>query len=208
MNQTDTAQTDTAGTGTAEPSCTAFDHERRIAAGSYDAVAVAVKAHLRTDAEACVLIFDDATGRQIDFDLRGTDREIAARIRRQFPRAAPRPVGRPKLGVVGREVTLLPRHWAWLAEQPGGASVALRRLVDEARRSADGAAQRRKARERKAQERAYAFMSAMAGNRANFEEAARALFAGDTRALRKRIAAWPADIRRHVVRLLAAPSAD
>src|ERR1700739_3037247 len=68
------------------------------------------------------LIFDEQTGRVVDIDPRyPPDAETA------------RP-GRPKLGVVAREVTLLPRHWDWLATQPGGGSVALRKLVGEARR--------------------------------------------------------------------------
>jgi hypothetical protein len=191
MNQTENAA----------PACTAFDRDAQVASGSYTGVAIAVKEHLRNDAAASVLIFDDASGRPIDFDLRGTDQEIVARLRKQFSLAddgAPRSAGRPRLGVVGREVTLLPRHWAWLAEQPGGASVALRKLVEEARRSGG-----EEARRRKAQERTYAFMSAIAGNRENFEEATRALFTGNTRALRKLIAGWPGDIRKHIVRLLA-----
>ena len=77
--------------------------------------------------------------------------------------------------MVAREVTLLPRHWEWLAQQSGGASVALRRLVDQARRGTED-----KDRIRRAQEAAYRFMSAMAGNRPNFEDAIRALFAGDS----------------------------
>jgi len=187
------------------PHCTAFDHANRVASGSYVAVAVALKEHLRKHADASVLIFDDASGKQIDFDLRGGDREIEDRIRKQLSSgndSPPRPVGRPKLGVVSREVTLMPQHWAWLGEQPGGASVALRRLVEDARRSGPGKKELR----RKAHERAYHFMSAMAGNLANFEEASRALFADDVRSLKKLIAEWPRDIRQHVVRLYGEPA--
>jgi hypothetical protein len=183
------------------PSCTAFAHESRVASGSYIEVAISLKEHLRNNAEASVLIFDDKSGKQIDFDLRGTDREIENRIRKQFSLAkegVPRPVGRPKLGVVSREVTLMPHHWEWLAEQPGGASVVLRRLVEDARRSGPG----EKALRRKLHERTYHFMSAMAGNLANFEEASRALFADNVRALKQLIADWPSDVRKHVIRLL------
>jgi hypothetical protein len=94
--------------------------------------------------------------------------------------------------VVAREVTLLPRHWEWLGSQPGGASVVLRKLVDEARRKNADRDERRKA-----QERAYHFMSAMAGDLAGFEEATRALFAGDAATFDARMATWPSDIRRH-----------
>ena len=102
------------------------------------------------------------------------------RLRTKYRAAAPRGPGRPKLGVVAREITLLPRHWDWLAQQKGGASVAIRKLVDEARRvNEDGD------RIRLAQEAAYRFMSAMAGNRPHYEEAIRALFAADSASFRK-----------------------
>jgi hypothetical protein len=185
----------------AETSCTAFDGNRRAASGTYLEVALAVKALLSDDPGASVLIFDGSSGVQIDFDLRGTAEDIAARLvergggKTKEPEAARGP-GRPKLGVVAREVTLLPRHWEWLAEQPGGASVTLRKLVEEARRSSGGAEAIRKA-----QERAYRFMSAIAGNLAGFEEASRALFAHDKRRFGELIAGWPADIRDHAIAL-------
>jgi hypothetical protein len=194
---------------TPAPTCTAFDHDRRIASGAHADVAIAVNAHMHAHPDAAVLIFDDRTGQQIDFDLRGSDQEIAARVEQQFPAGAgqpesmdagagqPRPVGRPKLGVVSREVTLLPRHWEWLGEQAGGASVTLRKLVEEARRAGPSD----KVRLRKLHERAYRFMSAMAGNRPNFEEASRALFANNIPELERLMAAWPRDVAQHVIDL-------
>jgi hypothetical protein len=104
--------------------------------------------------------------------------------------------GRPRLGVQSREVSLLPRHWDWLEEHPAGISAALRRLVDEARRGETGADRARRVRDA-----ANRFMWAMAGNLPDFEEAARALYAKDTARLESLVAAWPADIRAHVVRL-------
>ncbi len=183
-------------------SCTAFDRTRRIASGPYIRVAQALKAHDRAHPDGSVLVFDDATGKQIDFDLRGSDTEIAVRLQKRFPAAAtdaPRAPGRPKLGVVAREVTLLPRHWEWLAEQPGGASVTLRRLVEEARRSGPTS----KAKLRVLQERAYRFMSAMAGNFPGFEEASRALFSNDMPRFEELIAGWPKDVCDYVLRLCA-----
>jgi len=147
-----------------------------------------------------VLIFDDATGRPIDFDLRGSDDDVSARLLRRFPRAQEdgrRSRGRPKIGVVAREVTLLPRHWEWLADQPGGASVTLRRLVEDARR----AGLTDKIKLRKLHERTYHFMSAMAGNYPSFEEASRALFANNMPRLKELSADWPPDIRSHIMRL-------
>jgi hypothetical protein len=191
------------------PSCTAFDGHRRVASGALATVAVAVR-HARGDAmSGSIVIFDDATGRAIDLDLRGTADDVRARYApapapadRATPAGAPpgageqRGRGRPKLGVVPREVTLLPRHWDWLAAQPGGASVALRKLVEDARRTHAAAD-----RHRDAQARAYHFMSAIAGDLPNFEEAARALYADDLARMAELIAGWPDDVRDHALAL-------
>ncbi|ULL01343.1 DUF2239 family protein [Bradyrhizobium sp. I71] len=182
---------------------TAFVGQRRLASGTAGEVALAVK-RATQPIDQPIIIFDDGTGRSIDFDLRGEDREVLARLEKLAPPPAgtaeapaePRGRGRPKLGVVAREVTLLPRHWEWLNAQAGGASVALRKLVDEARR-ASGA----KDRERQARDAAYHFMSTMAGDLPQFEEASRALFADDRRRFTGLIADWPADIRDHIVKL-------
>ena len=175
--------------------CTAFDGHRLLAAGARLDVALAVKRAVEAGAVGPPLAFDDATGAVIDFDLSGSDADIAARLAEPEPEARGR--GRPKLGVVAREVTLLPRHWEWLAAQPGGASVALRRLVDEARRADGGATQARQA-----VAAAYRFLHAIAGNFPGFEEASRALFAGDREAFAQRVADWPPDIVAHAQRLL------
>lgn len=168
---------------------TAFETGTCLARGPLPDVAVAVKARLDAAADAQVLVFDDADGRVIDLDLRGDAEAVRARL---APPARSR--GRPRLGVLAREVTLLPRHWDWLAQQPGGASAALRRLVDAARR--DGAADPRLAREA-----AYRFMSAVAGDLPGFEEAARSLFADDRERFARHAADWPADVRTHAERL-------
>lgn len=183
---------------------TAFIGQRRLASGPAGDVALAVKRAGPAPAEP-IIIFDDGTGRSVDFDLRGEDREVLARLAKLAPPpsselpelpAERRGRGRPKLGVVAREVTLLPRHWEWLNAQAGGASVALRKLVDEARRASGD-----KDRERQARDAAYHFMSTMAGNLPQFEEASRALFADDRRRFTALIADWPADIRDHIVKL-------
>jgi hypothetical protein len=183
---------------------TAFKGQRRLASGPAGEVALAVK-RAASEPDEPIIIFDDGTGRTIDFDLRGEDREVLARLAKlapppsaeePTPPSEPRGRGRPKLGVVAREVTLLPRHWEWLNARPGGASVALRKLVDEARRASGD-----KDRERQARDAAYHFMSTMAGNFARFEEASRALFADDRRRFTELIADWPADIRDHIVKL-------
>lgn len=184
------------------PQFTAFEGTRRVTTGSRARVAQALNALLARQPDAAILIFDDATGGQIDFDLRGTGEERApspagSQLSQDGPETARGP-GRPKLGVVAREVTLLPRHWEWLANQPGGASVTLRKLVEDARRANPGAADARNA-----QERAYRFMSAMAGNLPDFEEATRALFAKDRKRFKKLIRAWPRSIRDYADMLAA-----
>lgn len=202
---------------------TAFDGVRLLSAGPLVEVALAVKNAAEAGAAGPLLAFDDANGRVIDLDLRGSKAEIIARLqcgavvdavparsRRTAadgtghdPASEPRGRGRPKLGVVGREVTLLPRHWEWLAAEPGGASVALRRLVDAARKNG-GDARRRRA----AQETTYRFMSALAGDLPGFEEATRALFADDRARFERHTADWPADVRAYATRLAFPTPAD
>ncbi|MBN9000016.1 MAG: DUF2239 family protein [Rhizobiales bacterium] len=194
--------------------CTAFCGLKRVASGLAADVAVAVKGLV--DSGQQVAIFEDSSSRPVEVDFRGSVEEVRRRIEVEVPAdpapaepeaaeegaagdAAPRGRGRPKLGVVAREVTLLPRHWEWLSGQPGGASVALRRLVDEARR--DG---RMRDRIREAQESANRFMAAMAGDLPRFEDASRALFAGDADRFDSLTDGWPEDIRDHSRRLAAA----
>ena len=155
---------------------TAFEDETFLVSGDRRAVVREINARLDTGHRGRILVFDDETGRQTDLDLRETDAPEAARGAEAGvpPGAAARNKGRPRLGVVSREVTLLPRHWDWLRAQPGGASAALRLLVDEARRTDAGGNT-----VRQSQNAAYAFMSAIGGDLPGFEEATRALFAGD-----------------------------
>lgn len=177
--------------------CTAFEGHRRISSGPLGDVAIAVKDAVGRGSPVPILIFDDATGQIIDIDLRGNADAILARLSPVGQEIEePRGRGRPKLGVVAREVTLLPRHWDWLSTQPGGASVALRKLVEEARR-----ANSMKDSKRETRERVYRFMSTMAGDLPAFEEAARALFANDQMHLERIIAPWPSDIREHIIKL-------
>ncbi|ODT13478.1 MAG: hypothetical protein ABS35_37750 [Kaistia sp. SCN 65-12] len=185
--------------------CTAFQGLTRIASGVLPEVALKSKEALDRGGDP-VLLFDDETSRPIEVDFRGTAQDVLARLQPASTKAAgekpadeappSRGPGRPKLGVVAREVTLLPRHWDWLTSQPGGASVTLRRLVDEARRASEG-----DDRIRTAREVTLRFMTAMAGDLPHYEDATRALFAGDARLFRQRIDAWPVDVRDHVEKL-------
>lgn len=176
---------------------TAFLGARRLATGAPADVALAVL-HAGTRPGTAALVFSDATGSQLDLDLRGGEAGVRARYPAK-PATAEAPArarGRPRMGVVAREVTLLPEHWEWATSQPGGASVALRKLVHQAMRAGAG-----REKLRRAQERSYKVMVALAGDRPGFEEAARALFAGDVERVRALADAWPRDIRDHVLRL-------
>ena len=175
---------------------TAFQGHRRLAHGGLAAVVEALSGH----PQGSVLVFDDATGRAIDLDLRhGPQGAVAEyQTRTAHVEVAPhRPGrGRPKLGVVAREVTLLPRHWDWLSRQPGGASAALRRLVEDARRTTVTVESAREA-----QEVLYRVMSALAGDLPGFEEASRALFANDDTRLDETLATWPPDVAGYLSKL-------
>ncbi|MDE2085733.1 MAG: DUF2239 family protein [Xanthomonadaceae bacterium] len=179
-------------------SCTAFDGHALIASGALTEVALAVKRLLDRHPARMPLIFDDATGQPVEVDLRGSADEVLARLQPAAVGDAPRGAGRPRLGVVAREVTLLPRHWYWLNSQPGGASVTLRKLVEEARRNVSA-----KDRARIAGEAADRFMRTVAGDLAGYEEASRALWRGDRDAFNRHTRGWPKDVRDHARRLAA-----
>lgn len=177
---------------------TAFNGSTRLARGPLHEVVLEVKHQLKAAPQSSILVFSDLTGKEMDFDLRGSDKEVLQRLQvylspeasDEIPAAGP---GRPKLGVIAREVSLLPRHWEWLSTQTGGASATLRQLVEDAKKNLSV-----KDKLKQAQERTYKFMSTMAGNLPNFEEAVRALYAKDKKKLKEQIAAWPTDIKTHV----------
>ena len=166
-----------------------FAGGRLIARGEFGEIVPSIKQHDDTNA-SITLIFDELSGKGVDFDLTGTIDEVVAR---QVARTRSGP-GRPKLGVVGREVSLLPRHWEWLEEQPNGISAAIRRLVEEARKREPGAQRARRMRSALSR-----VMWALAGDLPNFEEATRALFEPDDTRLDGLITSWPADVRQYIL---------
>ncbi len=184
---------------------TAFDGAKLVASGDLPTLLQGARSHLDDHPQSLLLIFEDSTGRQVDYDFRGTVEDV---LRRYAPaeaaeklvdepaKAPTKGPGRPKLGVVSREVTLLPRHWEWLAEQPSGASATLRRLVDEARQNEDAAVRSKRA--------AGRVMTALAGDRPNFEEAYRALDTGDRHRFGSLIEGWPQDVRGYLIELAGA----
>ena len=172
---------------------TAFVGSRRLTSGRLTKVLADVKSRFDRDRAALMPIFDDETGRQVDFDLRGTVDDVLARA---IPEPARAGRGRPRLGVISREVTLLPRHWEWLERQPNGASAGLRRLVDEARKR-----EPEKERVRLGIDAVGRFLSAIAGNLPGYEEATRALYRHDRARFDRLIRGWPKDIRLHTRQL-------
>lgn len=160
---------------------TVFHKNAVLARGTPDEVLPAMREQQPLERAGDLLAFDDETGRQIDFDLR--------------PEAqpAPRPRGRPSLGVEAKEVTLLPRHWAWLAEQRGGASATLRKLVEEALSKGRTAKDHH--------DTAFRFLNVMAGDLPGFEEAVREIYAGNKVGYDHYSYDWPRDIRDHGRRL-------
>ncbi len=174
----------------------AFAGERLLARGELRAVLAAAKAEVDRTHDDSVLFIREQTGKPVEFNLRGSVSEVLARVSQP---AAVRPgPGRPKLGVISREVSLLPQHWEWLEHEPQGISATLRRLVHEAKTKHPGEQQSRLAREA-----VHSFITVMAGNREHYEEATRALFAKDDARFRELIAHFPADIREEALRLLA-----
>jgi hypothetical protein len=178
----------------------------RVASGSLQHVVTTVKDTLDDRDLTQLLIFDDTTGKQIDVDFRGKTDDVLKRLGEQFGdlpdmemnNQPTRRVGRPKLGVVSGEVTLLPKDWEWLKSQSGGASVTLRKLVGDARRAGG-----KQSKIRESQEATYYFMTAMAGNFHQYEEALRALYADDSDRFYHFIDNWAPDIRNHIKKLAA-----
>jgi uncharacterized protein len=189
----------------------AFADSKCIARGAPGDVATEAQSFVDAHPQTTVFMFDAATSQRIDIDLCASLTQVLRCVPKPIavPQAAapqidaPKTAGRPKLGVTAREVTLLPRHWDWLASQPGGASVSLRKLVEHAMR-----ASKETDRVRLARESAYRFISAMAGDAAGFEEASRALFAGNEAGFRESIARWPKDVREHSILLAQAASTE
>lgn len=197
-----------------ESTCTAFQGSKCLSSGTRDQVMLFLKERRPSEHQGAVLVFDDVSGDQIELDLRNVAPNASGRSlddqektdpsnQSDLPDTLSAGPGRPRLGVVPREVTLLPRHWEWLNRQPGGASVALRKLVEEARRTHAEQDLRRQS-----QSAAYKFMTAMAGDRPGYEEAVRALFAAKRVRFELEIERWPADIRSHSLRLAAASFGD
>lgn len=188
------------------PAWVAFEHHQKTAAGQPAAVIAAVQQRLASHPDAMPVVLDAVSSERIELDWRAPLEQLLTQVPAPAPETSdseaadetPRGPGRPKLGVTAREVTLLPRHWEWLARQPGGASVALRKLVQSAMREGSAADAKRRA-----TDAAYRFMSIVGGDLPHYEEISRALFAGELARLRALVGAWPADVSEHLLALTA-----
>ncbi|MCH7331632.1 DUF2239 family protein [Acinetobacter modestus] len=168
---------------------TAFLNEQCLASGLLADVAIAIQQHAN-QSNSTILIFNDQTGRQIDLDLSGSEQNIQQRY------AEPemvKKVGRPKLGVISREITLQQKHWDWLDQQSSSASAVIRKLIDKELNDPNSESNRMLAKQ--ATDR---FMSAMLGNMPNYEEATRALYQGDREVFLDLIRDYPKDIKEYL----------
>jgi uncharacterized protein len=175
---------------------TAFEGSKKLFSGSLAEIVLKIKKRIGKADHSSVVIFSDSTGKTIDFNFQGSERDVERRLeifvdeKRTKESVGP---GRPKLGVVSREVSLLPRHWEWLASQSGGASATLRNLIEEAKKKSAAGSQ-----VKQAQERTYKIMHAVAGDFRGFEEALRALYKKDQKMFLEIIVTWPKDISDYI----------
>lgn len=180
---------------------TAFEGVKLFAHGPLTEVVLKIKKHITKADHTTILIFSDETGKTIDFNFQGSDKDVLKRLEiyttPEPPLDSSGP-GRPKLGVVSREVSLLPRHWEWLASQPGGASSTLRKLVEDAKKKSS-----ENQSIKQSQEKTYRFMSVVAGDFSDYEEVLRALYKKDEKKFLSLIESWPNDIQKHLIKLSA-----
>lgn len=179
---------------------TAFENHKILCRGNLNQVILKVKKRIDKGSNASLIIFSDDTGKSMDFNFQGSEEDVLKRlvVFHKDPDSTESigGPGRPKLGVVSREVSLLPRHWEWLATQSGGASATLRKLVEEAKKKTATLHETKAS-----QERTYKFMSVMAGDLKGYEEALRALYRKDKKLFLMHIHEWPEDIREHSLEL-------
>ena len=178
---------------------TAFDGTTRLFRGTFQEVVLKVKERLGRAENSSVLIFSNNTGKTMDFNFQGNVKDTLKRLEKFVSTQEPGPIsgpGRPKLGVISREVSLLPRHWEWLASQPSGASATIRKLIEEAKKRSST-----RNSVKQVQERVYRFMSVIVGDMKGYEEALRALYKADRKNFLLHIQDWPTDVRTHVIEM-------
>jgi uncharacterized protein len=183
----------------AQENYTAFEGTTRLYRGTFQEVVLKVKERLGRAENSSVLIFSNNTGKTMDFNFQGNMKDTLKRLEKFVSTQEPRPIsgpGRPKLGVISREVSLLPRHWEWLASQPSGASATIRKLIEEAKKKSST-----RNSVKHVQECVYRFMSVIVGDMKGYEEALRALYKADRKNFLLHIQDWPTDVRTHVIEM-------
>lgn len=178
---------------------TAFEGVNLLFQGELSEVILKVKTHLGSSENSSVLIFSDETGKSMDFNFHGSKQDVLKRLETFTTSDGVNPSngpGRPRLGVVSREVSLLPNHWEWLATQDGGASATLRRLVEEARKKFSQSLSIKQI-----QERVYRVMSVLMGDYLGYEEALRALYKRDLKTFQVKTQNWPKDVREYLTKM-------
>lgn len=162
---------------------TAFRGDTRIITDSLFNVALA----LQKQSEMNVLVFNDQTGQQIDLDLSGSEDDLKQRYTEvEYVKK----VGRPKLGVISREITLQQKHWNWLDQQSSSASAVIRKLIDKELNDPSS-----ESNIMLAKQAIDHFMLAMLGNMPNYEEATRALYQGNKSHFLALIHNYPKDLK-------------
>ncbi len=173
-----------------------FIGDRHLFTGDLKGMLSQTHAYISRHGEEGLLIFDNFSGRQIDYNFRVSLEELLGKELPPTPKKGP---GRPRLGVVCGEISLLPRHWDWLQRQRQSASATIRRLIEAAMKEASP-----EEKTREAIDAAGKFLWTMAGNLSDFEEASRALYAQKWHILDAITAAWPEDIAKHLNMMLKA----
>jgi hypothetical protein len=177
---------------------TAFNNTDLFHQGDLSEVVLKIKDHIGKAENTTITVFSDATGKTIDFNFQGTKKDVQKRLdvfvsESSLTNTITGP-GRPKLGVISREISLLPTHWEWLSTQPGGASAILRRLVDEARKKSLNTPSIKSI-----QEKTHRFISAIAGDLEGYEEVLRAMYRKDEDQFLIHMSSWPNDLKTHAL---------
>ncbi len=175
---------------------TAFEGHKLLFRGKLHDVVLKIKKKLGKSDNSSVWIFNDLTGKIMDFNFQGSEKDVLKRLEifsSEDAKKASTGPGRPKLGVISREISLLPRHWEWLAGQPSGASATLRRLIEDAKKKSQGSHNIKQL-----QERSYKVMSVLAGDLGGYEEALRALYKRDEKKFYQQMKDWPQDVKDHL----------
>jgi len=195
-----------------EPQVVGFVGWELVARGTLDEVVAACRLASAQRPNQRTAFFDDVSGHAVEAPVAPTATRSPSEGVSPIVRSAPaaereasdatgpqrkRGPGRPRLGVVSREVSLLPRHWEWLSAQRGGTSATLRRVIDAARKADGGTTERRRT-----IDAAHRFLWDIAGDLPCFEELTRALYAEQFQRVADLSCSWPTGVRQQLLRFV------